>query len=109
MGVVAAPLAYSTNSAADQASPKPAFTLMNGSTPNSSTRISEFIGADVVGLKPVADGIRTRRPLIRIANRVAPLVSGEVNASREPPHSRTLHLQKGDGIRTEAADVVGRA
>ena len=38
-GVVAAPFAYSTYSAAERASPKPEFTVMYGSTPASRHKV----------------------------------------------------------------------
>ncbi len=49
----------------------------------------ELIGADVVGLHGVPDGIEDGRPLVDITDTVAPLVRGDKVAARESAERRS--------------------
>ena len=68
----------------------------------------ELIGAHVVGLHGVPDRIEDRRPLVDVADAVAPLVGGDEVAAGKAKDAEAQLLERGNDLRAEAFDVVGR-
>ena len=66
----------------------------------------EFIGADIVGLHSVPDGIEDGRPLVDVADAIAPLVRGDEVAAGKAQNAKAQLLERGDHFRPEAFDVV---
>ena len=66
----------------------------------------ELIGADIVGLHGVPDGIEDGRPLIDVADAVAPLVCGDKVAAGKAEDAEAQLLERCDDLRTEAFNIV---
>ena len=108
IGVVAAPLTYSTSS---RRRPRVAEAGIDGDVGldvEQAAERDELIRADVVGLHRVPDRIEDRRALVEIADRVAPLVGGDEVAAGEAENAGVQLLQRGDDLGAKALDVVGR-
>ncbi len=68
----------------------------------------ELIGAHVVRLNGVPNRIVDGRALVRIADRITPLVRGDEVAAGEAIDAGVQLLERGNHFRAEALDVVGR-
>ena len=66
----------------------------------------ELVGADVVGLDCAPDGVPDRRALVRVADRVAPVVGGDEVAPRPAIDARAKGLEDGDDLGPPAVHVV---
>ena len=71
-----------------------------------SAKREELIGANIVRLHGVPDGIENGWPLVDVTYGVAPLIRGDEVAAREAKHAEAQLLEGGDDFWTEAFDVV---
>ena len=71
-------------------------------------QVEELIGADIVRLQGRPHVIPARRPSIRIADGIAPLVGGEEVSAGKTVHARMKLLQQAGRVPAEAVDVVRR-
>src|ERR1017187_6524944 len=106
IGVVAAPLAYSTYCAADQASPKPAFSVTYGSTSSSRHMVINSSVPTSFGCTAF-QRVHDWRALVRIADGVAPFVGRHEVTARKTIDARMKLLERGDDLGAKPLHVIG--
>ena len=108
MRVFTEPFMYSTSSAAECASPKPAFTRDVRVHTDQLAQCHEFVHAHIIGLHGVPRIVKYRRTLVDVADGVVPVPVREEIAAWQPPHPRVELAQQRDRVWPESLHIVSR-